>query len=116
MKVPSSLLRQTITIQPFLGTGAYGPRWGDEVTVKARVEGKRRTVRRPDGTDVISTASATIRPDLYVDQSPGAFTDTLGTPVPLESKATWEGRDYTVVDVIVGQGLTRAAYWELMLA
>lgn len=98
--IPSAALRQTITIAPFLGESAYGPRFGAGVTVRARVQGKRRQVRRADGTDVISSATATIRPR---DITP-------------ESKVTWDGRDYTVLDVIVAQGLTRTSHIELVLS
>lgn len=103
MRVPSSLLRQHITISPYLGDSSYGPRWGTPVTVRARVQGKRQVIRRPDGTEVTVTASATIRPGVPVD-------------LPARSKVTWEGRTYEVVGDVIGHGLSDPAYVELMLA
>ena len=101
MKVPTSLLRETITVEAFLGTGAYGPSYGAAQSLRARVEGKRRVVRKADGTDLISSATATIRPDV-----------TVAT----ESRVTHGANVYEVVDVIVGEGLTRPAYLELVLS
>lgn len=111
MRVPGTLLRQRIKVEPYLGATAHGPSWGPPMSVRARVEGKRRTVRKVNagsdiGTDVISTASATIRPTI---------------DIPAESKVTApnpvSGREetYEVLDVIVGQGLTGPVYLELLL-
>lgn len=100
VKVPTSLLRERITIEPYEGSGAYGPTYGTPVTVKARVEGKRRAIRTSGGVDVISSASATIRPDVTVAP---------------ESKVTHEGRSYEVLDVLIGEGLSGPAYFELVL-
>lgn len=100
MLVPRSLLNRTITVEPYEGSSAYGPVYGEPVEMRARVEGRRRTVRRPDGVDVISQASATIRP---------------GTPVPAESRVTIDGQAYWVLDVVQGEGLTGPAYVELVL-
>lgn len=101
MRVPSSLLRSSITVEPYLGAGAYGPSYGTAVTLRARVEGRRRAVRRPDGTDVIASATATIRPE--------------GPDVPVESRVVHAGRTYEVLDVVLGEGLTRPTYRELIL-
>lgn len=101
MRVPSSLLRETITIEAFLGAAAYGPKYGPATSVKARVEGRRRAVRTADGTDVIASATAIVRPEVEV------------TP---ESRVVHDGRTYEVLDVLVGEGLTRPAYRELILA
>lgn len=105
MLVPTSLLRQQVTIEPYQGNTATGPTWGPPVTVRCRFEGKRRTIRRANagtdaGSDVISTGSVTIRPDL---------------DVPTESRATVDGHAYEVLDVIVGEGLTQPAYLELLV-
>lgn len=101
MQVPASLLRQRISVEPYEGDTAYGPKYGPPVDgVAARVEGRRRAVRRPGGVDVISSASATIRPGLNVRP---------------ESRVVHEGRTYEVLDVVVGQGLHSPAYLELLL-
>lgn len=101
MKIPDAALREVITVEPYRGSGAYGPIYGDAFTLRARVEGRRRAVRNREGVDVISSASATIRPD--------------AREVPAESKVTHDGNDYEVLDVIIGEGLTRPAYRELIL-
>lgn len=100
MKVPLSLLPHELTVQPFKGSGAYGPVFDAPVTVRARVEGRRRTVKRGDGSEVISSAMATIRPEVEV---------------PIESKATWEGRSYEVLDVLPLTGLKQTVGYELLL-
>lgn len=107
MKVPAALLNQRITIEPYLGETAYGPKWGDPLTVRARVEGERRTIRRSDGTDVTSSARATVLPEI-VDRLPA------GAELP-QSKVTYETRTYDVLDVLDGMGLSSAAYRDLIL-
>lgn len=102
MRVPTALLRERITVEPFEGSGAYGPVYGAAFTLRARVEGRRRAVRTTGGTDVIASATATIRPD--------------AREVPVESKVTHGDRDYEVLDVILGEGLTGPTYRELILA
>lgn len=102
MRVPSSLLRQRITIEPYQGeTGSTGPAYGPGRVVRARVEGARRTIRKPGGVDVVTSAVAYVRPDV---------------PVEAQARVTCEGRTYTVVDVVDGQGLARPSHRELMLS
>ncbi len=110
--MPSSLLRQQITVEPYLGDSATGPRYGPAVALRARVEGKRRVVGAvsagPDvGSDVISTASATIRPPDF--DIPAQSKVTAPSPV------TGAPQEYEVLQEIVGQGLSRAADIELLL-
>lgn len=99
--VPTALLPDRITIEAQSGVDGMGrPIYAQPVTVRARVEGKRRTVRRSDGTDVISSASAIVRPSVEVAP---------------ESRVVHDGRTYEVLDVLAGQGLSRPAYRELVL-
>lgn len=105
MLVPRSLLRQEATVEPYDGETATGPVWGEPFTLPCRFEGKRRTIRRVNagadaGNDVISTGSVTIRPD---------------RDIPVLSRVTVDGRRYEVFDVLVGEGLTRPAYLELLV-
>lgn len=100
--IPTAALPDVLTIEPFQGSGAYGPQFGAAFTVRARVEGRRRAVRKADGTDVIASATAIIRP--------GAPT------IPVESKASHAGVDYEVLDVVRGEGLRRLAYLEVLLS
>lgn len=103
MRVPSSLLRQRLTIEDYTGeTGSGGPAYGPPRMLLARVEGTRKTVRTAAGVDVITSAVAYVRP---------------GAVVAAQARATCEGRTYTVVDVIDGEALTgRASHRELMLS
>ena len=105
--IPTAALRQRITVEPFLGESAYGPTYGTaQRDIPARVVGKRRAVRKTDGTDVISTASISVRPTI---------------DVPVESRVTCAhpvtGADETfeVLDVLVAQGLTRPDHLEMLV-
>lgn len=65
--IPTAVLRERVTIEPYLGDGAYGPLFGAPLeAVPARIVGKRRAVRTSAGVDVIASATATIRPTLDV--------------------------------------------------
>lgn len=105
--IPSSLLRQRITVEPYLGDSGYGPRYGDPVPNQpARVEGKRRSIRRPNGTEVISTASITVRPTVDIP-----VLSRVTAPHPVTGAAD----TFEVLEVLVGQGLTRPAYLEVLV-
>ncbi|OAR21906.1 hypothetical protein A8W25_28120 [Streptomyces sp. ERV7] len=65
-RVPAWLLRHRITIQPYQGDGAYGPVYGPPIAgVPALVAETVRTVRNPQGREVISTAQIIAAPDLH---------------------------------------------------
>ncbi|MEV4457014.1 hypothetical protein [Microbispora sp. NPDC049633] len=56
--IPAFLLRHTVTIRPLLGEGSFGPKHGDPVTVpRCFVDEKRRLVRGPTGSEVVSEAT-----------------------------------------------------------
>jgi hypothetical protein len=99
--IPCYLLGQDITIEPYMGEGAYGPTFGAPVTIRARVEGRRRVVRRADGETVTSTATAIVGPD-----------DT----VAVESRATYSGQTYEVAEVVDQLAQRRVHHRELVLA
>jgi hypothetical protein len=52
--IPYVLTPHTVTFEPYLGAGAYGPRYGPAVTSRAYVEHRRRLVRDPAGARVTS--------------------------------------------------------------
>lgn len=107
MRVPTSLLRQRVTIEPYQGDGAYGPVYGPAQTnVPARVEGKRRAIRRPDGTDVISTASVTVRPIVDVP-----IKSQITAPHPV----TGADETFEVLEVLTGAGLSGPAFFEVLV-
>jgi hypothetical protein len=113
MRLPSTLLPDRITVEPYLGNGATGPQYGPPVGVRARIEGKRRVVRRVNagadiGSDVVSTTSTIIRPSIQVRPE-------SRVTIPLAYSATGRDESYEVLQVIVGKGLRRPAYLELVL-
>ncbi|MEV1204441.1 hypothetical protein [Microbispora rosea] len=46
-----------MTIRPFEGEGAFGPTYGDPVPVRCLVDERRRLVRGPTGSEVVSEAT-----------------------------------------------------------
>lgn len=55
--IPAFLLRHQVTIRPLLGEGPFGPAFGDPVTVRCFVDERRRLVRGPTGSEVVSEAT-----------------------------------------------------------
>lgn len=101
MRVLASLLRSRVTIRRKTGQGPLGPVWDAQEGVRARVEGKRRHVRRPDGTEVICSATVTVRPEVRVE---------------VGDELVHSGRTYEVQDVIVLEGLSRPAGYEVLVS
>ncbi|AVH58383.1 MULTISPECIES: hypothetical protein [Streptomyces] len=65
MRVPGYLLRHRITVEPYLGVSAYGPRYGPKVEdVPALVDETIKRVRDATGAEVTSTAQIIAAPDL----------------------------------------------------
>lgn len=71
--IPPFLLRHTVTIEPFLGAGGAGPRYGTGVAVRCFVDDKRRRVRNQLGKEVVAEAT------VYCP---------LATDAPVESRVT----------------------------
>ncbi|MFC5214310.1 hypothetical protein [Streptomyces coerulescens] len=69
-RVPPSLLRHRIGVEPYLGDGAYGPTYGPLVEHPALVGKAVRMVRAPDGREVTSSAQIIAAPGL--DCPPGS--------------------------------------------
>ncbi|WP_439662856.1 hypothetical protein ACSHWB_16240 [Lentzea sp. HUAS TT2] len=78
MHIPAVLPPHTVTVRPYLGTGAYGDVWGDPVVVReVFVEDRRRLVRNQSGEEVVSESTVRTRP---------------GVRIPVGSKVTvWQG-------------------------
>jgi hypothetical protein len=72
VRVPAYLLRHRITVEPYLGDGAYGPQWGPPVpNVPALVAAAVKQVRRAtDGREVVSSTTVITAPGL--DCPPGS--------------------------------------------
>ncbi|MER5413912.1 hypothetical protein [Streptomyces virginiae] len=69
-RVPPSLLRHRVRIEPYLGDGAYGPAYGAAAEHPALVSTTVRMVRSADGRAVTSTAQIIAAPGL--DCPPGS--------------------------------------------
>lgn len=85
MRIPDWLLRQTVTLEPYRGESAYGPVYGDPVELRCRIEARRRLVRDRQGREVVADAQAWFAPEAEVTITP-------------ESRLTWAGRTYTVLE------------------
>jgi hypothetical protein len=82
--LPGFLKRHSLTVQPYLGPGAYGPQYGPAFTVKGFRDDARRLVRAPSGDEVISETT------FYCD---------LGVTIPPESLVLVGSRSTTVITV-----------------
>ncbi|MFC7582434.1 hypothetical protein ACFQYP_00490 [Nonomuraea antimicrobica] len=80
--LPDWLLRHEATIEPFHGDGAYGPIYGEAVTVKCLVDDERRLVRDAQGAETVSDTTVFLPP---------------GTRCPEGSRVTANGRVTTVI-------------------
>ncbi|MBF8186323.1 hypothetical protein ITP53_11295 [Nonomuraea sp. K274] len=50
-----------VQIEPYMGSGAYGPVYAAPVTVRALVDGRRRLVRSAEGSEVVSETTLRVR-------------------------------------------------------
>jgi len=60
--IPAWLLRQQVTISPYLGDTGYGPAWGEPVTVRAYTVRETHTVLDAQGKEVISGSTVFVPP------------------------------------------------------
>ena len=63
MKIRRSLLKDSVSVEPYTGSGAYGPVYGTAKTVRVNVDATRRLVRDATGREVVSEASLYVHPD-----------------------------------------------------
>ncbi|MDT0346761.1 hypothetical protein [Streptomyces litchfieldiae] len=65
-RVPGWLLRHRITVEPYLGDSAHGPRYGPAVEgIPALVAATHRQLTDTDGREVIATAQIIAAPGLH---------------------------------------------------
>jgi len=100
--LPGFLKRHTVSVQPYLGTGAYGPQYGPAVNVKCFRDDTRRLVRAANGDEVVSETT------FYCD---------LGVNVTPESVVNIGTRSTTVIAVKTrdGGGLPVPVHLEVIL-
>lgn len=101
--IPGFLLRHTVTVEPYVGQGAYGEVYGPAVTVRCFVDDRRRLVRNSEGDEVVSESRLMCR---------------LTEDIPPESRVTLNGRVTTVLATsrMDGGGLPTPDHLEVALA
>jgi hypothetical protein len=101
--IPGWLLRHTVTIEPYLGAGAYGPKYGAPAVTACFLDQQTRMVRAADGTQVSSTATVWL---------------PLDVTAPAQSRVTLPGGRVTTVIAALrrdGGGLPTPDHLELQL-
>ncbi len=101
--LPRWLMRHQITVEPYLGNSAYGPRYGPATEVPCFLDEQVRMVRSTTGDETVSTSTA------YCP---------LTTAAPAKSRVTLpDGRQTTVIAALRrdGQGLATPDHLEVQL-
>lgn len=62
MRIRRSLLKDTVTVETYVGEGAYGPVYAAAVAVPCNVEATRRLVRNAAGDEAVSESTLYVRP------------------------------------------------------
>lgn len=102
-RIPNSLLRHRITIEPYRGDSSTGPLYGPPQTVRAFVDEQTRAVVSPGGETVTSSSTAYCAP---------------GTTAPPLSRVTLpSGRETKVITALSrdGGGLPTPDHVEIQL-
>lgn len=100
--IGAHLLPQQVTYTPYLGEGAYGPVYGDPVTVRARVNYERKLVRTATGTEVTSAATVYLAPGATLSTGDTVTMPDGGTRQVIAVAPHVGQRDVEVVEVDVG--------------
>jgi hypothetical protein len=80
MRLRRALLQDQVTVKPYLGETAYGPKWGDPVTVRVLADRTVKLTRDATGAEVVSSTQLLVHPG-----TTGAGTDT---PIGVEALFT----------------------------
>ena len=99
MRIPHEALRETITVEDYEGSGAYGATFAAPRSVRASVQNTDRLLVDTHGRQVLSNILILIRPE--------------AGPVPVESKLTWGAETLRVVRVFPVPDSVRPSHWEL---
>ncbi len=81
MRVPRHLLRSTITVENYAGSGARGATYDAPREVRAAVQPSTQLVASTDGRDLRALLFVITRPE---------------EDIPVESRVTYEGQRYRV--------------------
>lgn len=87
--LPAFLLVHEVTVEPYEGNSANGPKYGTAFTVPCFLEDKTRLVRNPAGQEVTSMST---------------FYARRGPTIPAKSRVTLPTRQTTVIAVMDHHG------------
>lgn len=100
MIIPAFLLKQKVTIEPFLGTTGMGEQFGTAFVEKGRFEQETKLIRDGKGSDVLCTALLFVRPT---------------STIKVGDRATYGGIKYTVKFVSPRLALSAPSHVEVRL-
>jgi hypothetical protein len=83
VRVPNELLRETIVIRPYGGSGARGPVYEEPISVRASVQQTQRLMTDFEGVSVTVDTLVILRPEVGV--------------IRAESKIEWNGETFRVI-------------------
>jgi len=98
--MPTALLRQSASVEPYSGEAAAGPVYGSAVSYPARVEQRRTLIRSTADAAVVSEAAVYLRPDAVV---------------AVGDRVTVSGSVYRVLAVEPQRGLLRTEWLRVVL-
>ena len=106
MRIPPSLRRETVVVRRYLGSGAYGPIYGDPETFAPPARGVYmepgfRRVTDQNGEEVVASATAFFGPE--------------AEDIPVGSLVVWQGRTYRVIDAQPMRPFGRTSHVEVVL-
>lgn len=63
MRIPAKLLPHRVALKPYLGSGAYGEKWGEsEYLDRCLVEGKMQNITNSTGQQEVSASTVYMEP------------------------------------------------------
>lgn len=101
IRIPTFLLRDTITIERYLGSGAYGETYDTAEIVRAHVEPTNQAVIDQAGKQARVEAIVMVRPEVR--------------PIPIDSRITWGGVTFNVLRAGALPDEVRPTHRELMI-
>lgn len=101
MKVRRSILKETVSVQSYLGEGAYGPVYGEAVQVSCELDSTRRLVRNANGEEALSAATVIVHPADADYFGPDSLVTVAGRPSHVLSMNAQMYRGYPVLLKVV---------------
>jgi len=100
MIIPAFLLKQKVSVEPFLGTTGRGEQYGTAFVEKGRFEEEQKLVRDGKGADILCSAVLFVRPT---------------TQIKVQDRVTYNGVQYTVRFVSPRLALSAPSHTEVRL-